>query len=181
MSLVTFLLMILCTINYVIGRVQYSTGIVKNIVDGDTLKVEENSRSNSPHSKLTIRLICIDAPEKSQHKWGRSSTQALRKYIPIGSVVRMKIYSKDIYGRNLVEVCDQQGHNIALRLLRDGMAVLYPHRDRNACGKQYSEAENNAKALNLGVWSDPNFVHPSRYKKNMRKAKRNKSKKRNNS
>jgi micrococcal nuclease len=49
---------------------------VRSIGDGDTLGVVEGDRS------VTIRLACIDAPEKAQRPYGQASRAALMTLWP---------------------------------------------------------------------------------------------------
>ncbi|MBC7824751.1 MAG: thermonuclease family protein, partial [Candidatus Parcubacteria bacterium] len=66
------------------------TAKVVSIGDGDTLTVQQSSR------KVTIRLSCIDAPERAQAPWGAESTAKLKGLLPIGQQVRIRKVEKGV-------------------------------------------------------------------------------------
>jgi len=66
------------------------TAKVVSIGDGDTLTVQQSSR------KVTIRLSCIDAPERAQAPWGAESTAKLKGLLPIGQQVRIREVEKGV-------------------------------------------------------------------------------------
>ena len=65
------------------------TAKVVSIGDGDTLTVQQSNR------KVTIRLACVDAPERAQNPWGAESTAKLKGLLPIGQQVRIREVEKD--------------------------------------------------------------------------------------
>jgi micrococcal nuclease len=96
-----------------------STGIciageyqVSRVVDGDTIIVKKGD------TKLTIRLVGIDAPEVSHKKnepgqpFSQPSTKHLAGLV-LNKVVDIKSYGPDRYGRALGEVY-LDGHNSTL-------------------------------------------------------------------
>ena len=52
--------------------------IVLNVGDGDTLKVQDGQ------TKITVRLACVDAPERAQTPWGQAASERLKQLLPIG-------------------------------------------------------------------------------------------------
>ena len=64
------------------------TAKVISIGDGDTLTVQQSNR------KVTIRLACVDAPERAQNPWGAESTAKLKGLLPIGQQVRIREVEK---------------------------------------------------------------------------------------
>lgn len=46
---------------------------VVKVADGDTITI----KNHTDHKQIRIRFLCIDAPEKSQKKWGPLSLQRL--------------------------------------------------------------------------------------------------------
>ncbi|MCY7390569.1 MAG: thermonuclease family protein [Leptolyngbyaceae cyanobacterium CAN_BIN12] len=72
--------------------------VVLSVGDGDTLKVQNNS------TKVTIRLACVDAPERAQAPWGQAASARLKQLLPVGQVVRLREVDRDRYGRTVAEV-----------------------------------------------------------------------------
>ena len=77
---------------------------VVSVGDGDTIRVSEGNK------KITIRLACIDAPERSQQPWGSKSTELLKQLTPIGSKVTLRVQTTDRYGRVVAELFNHQGN-----------------------------------------------------------------------
>ncbi len=66
---------------------------VLSVGDGDTIRVSEGAK------QATIRLACIDAPETAQAPFGAAVRTQLQQYLPVGSVVSLKVQTKDRYRR----------------------------------------------------------------------------------
>ena len=94
------------------------TAKVVSIGDGDTLTVQQSNR------KVTVRLSCVDAPERAQTPWGAESTAKLKGLLPIGQQVRIREVEKDKYGRTVGEVF-VGNRSINLTLVQTGVAVVY--------------------------------------------------------
>jgi endonuclease YncB( thermonuclease family) len=134
-----------------------STGIciageyqVSRVVDGDTIIVNKGT------TKLTIRLVGIDAPEVSHAKnqpsqpFGQQSTKHLAGLV-LNKTVDIKSHGPDRYGRTLGEVF-LDGHNINLELVKAGLAEVY--RGTPAKGQNmgpYWKAEEEAKKAGKGM------------------------------
>ncbi len=79
----------------------------------------------------------------------------------INSKVTLNDLSIDRYNRTLATVINSNGVNANVKMISDGMAVFYKWQD--GCSP-YEKYELAAKATKTGVWSDPNFVLPSKFK-----------------
>lgn len=125
--------------------------VVVSVGDGDTLKVQ-----NDP-TKVTIRLACVDAPERAQSPWGQAASARLKQLLPVGQVVQLREVDRDRYGRAVAEVY-VNGQSINLQMVQEGMAVIYPKyfHDCAATQAQYRQAEAIAKQQGVGVWNPNN-------------------------
>lgn len=127
------------------------------VTDGDTigLLIEGNE-------KVKIRFNGIDAPESSQD-YGNKAKQALSKQIH-GKQVRVKVASKDQYGRSLGTVFLGK-ENINLWLVANGYAWHYK---RYSDDKTLAKAEDKARGEKLGLWSMPKPKAPWQYRQEKR-------------
>lgn len=119
---------------------------VVSVGDGDTIRVSEGSR------RLTIRLACIDAPETSQRPWGLRSTVFLKQLTPVGSEVKLRVQTKDRYGRTVAELLNRQG-NVNQLMVGAGQAFAYRRYLRQCDSQRYLQLENEAQRQGIGVWS----------------------------
>ena len=119
---------------------------VVSVGDGDTIRVSEGS------TRLTIRLACIDAPETSQRPWGPRSTTFLKQLTPVGSEVKLRVQTKDRYGRTVAELLNRQG-NVNQLMVGAGQAFAYRRYLRQCDSQRYLQLENEAQRQGIGVWS----------------------------
>lgn len=75
------------------------TAIVRKIIDGDTIAVYREPLA----TYQKIRLVCIDAPEKSQTPYGLASKDWLAKQV-LGKKVDIEAFGTDRYQRILGKV-----------------------------------------------------------------------------
>jgi micrococcal nuclease len=131
------------------------TAKVVSTGDGDTLTVQQSNR------KVTIRLACVDAPERAQTPWGTESTAKLKGLLPIGQQVRIREVEKDKYNRTVGEVF-VGNRSINLTLVQVGAAVVYRQYLKGCAGNenQYLTAEQQARSQRIGFWNQPNPVMP---------------------
>ena len=139
-------------------------GRVVAVTDGDTIKVlDANNKSHK------VRLIGIDAPEKSQ-PFGTASRKNLEAMVA-GQQVLVRSAKHDKYGRILGSVwaqprdcprCDKLRYINYAQILA-GMAWWYRYyaddqsvEDRS----QFESAEREAIASRRGLWADPKPVPP---------------------
>jgi endonuclease YncB( thermonuclease family) len=121
--------------------------------------------------KTTIRLVGIDAPEKSRkkHEPGQPFSQASTKYLVslvLNKYVDMVPYGADRYGRTL-GVVYVDGKNVNLEMIKAGLAEVY--RGKPAPGfdnDPYQLAEDEARIAGKGMWSLGNkYISPRDWRK----------------
>lgn len=91
---------------------------VLSVGDGDTLRLRQGA------STLTVRLACIDAPERAQAPWGQQARRQLQTLAPIGSAVTLRSKATDRYGRQVAEL-SRKGRNINQALVASGAAMAW--------------------------------------------------------
>jgi len=133
------------------------TGVVDEVVDGDTLRV----RTDGSAEPVTVRLIGIDAPERSHPSLGKEffSDEAASHLASLcrGKIVRMEKDAEetDKYDRLLryVFLPPPDGRLLNEEMLRAGMARAYtrfPFSRKNA----FLAAEGRARREGTGLWKD---------------------------
>lgn len=138
---------------------QTVTGKVVKVKDGDTVVVLDSTKT-----MITVRLAGIDAPEKNQD-YGQNAKQFTSDQI-FGKVVTFKEISKDRYGRTVAFVFYEK-KNLSEELLKAGLAWHYIKYDKS---KYLQELEDTARKNKTGLWSLPNPVPPSEFRKVKAKA-----------
>jgi endonuclease YncB( thermonuclease family) len=131
------------------------TGYVVGISDGDTLTVLDAS-----HKQYKIRLAGIDAPEKAQ-PFGDRSKQSLAA-MAFNKNVTVEWNKLDRYGRTVGKVV-VNGKDANLEQVRTGMAWWYRDyaKEQSPADRGlYEQAEINAKARHVGLWSDKEPIPP---------------------
>jgi endonuclease YncB( thermonuclease family) len=133
-----------------------------SIGDGDTVTV---ARANQ---RLRVRLACIDAPETSQTPDGAAARQALQVLLPPGTELRLRVKTKDRYGRTVAELF-RGSTNINQALVASGKAFVY-WKYIEGCDRQtYSRLETEARLRRLGVWAVPGGIQrPWDYRRSRR-------------
>jgi endonuclease YncB( thermonuclease family) len=131
------------------------TGIVAEVVDGDTLRVRIGDRSQ------TVRLIGIDAPEQSHPRIGKeffgAEASAYLASLCQGKTVRLERdrEDRDRYDRLLryVFLPAPDSRLLNLEMLRAGMARVFtrfPFSRREG----FAAAEELARRQGRGLWKD---------------------------
>lgn len=130
-------------------------GHVVAVADGDTITVLDDRRTQH-----RIRLSGIDAPERKQ-AFGQRSKQSLSDLV-FAKTVTVETNKVDKYRRNVGKVL-VDGVDANLVQVQRGFAWHYkayeseqPAIDREV----YAEAENEARAAKMGLWSDAGPVPP---------------------
>ena len=123
---------------------------VVSIGDGDTIRVRQ------PGKVLTVRLVCIDAPETAQTPYGQQARTYLQQRLPISREISLNVKTTDRYGRTVAEVISEI--NINLVLVEDGQAFAYRQYLRGCDAKDYLAAEDRASRARLGVWQMPGGI-----------------------
>ncbi len=119
---------------------------VLSVGDGDTVRISEGAQ------RITIRLACIDAPETAQAPFGVASRTQLQQYLPVGSVVSLKVQTKDRYRRTVAEIF-RNGRSVNLAMVKNGQAFAYRKYLAACDGGAYLAAEAQAKQAGRGVWA----------------------------
>jgi len=133
------------------------TGVVDEVVDGDTLRV----RMAGSEEAVTVRLIGIDAPERSHPSLGKEffSDEAASHLASLcrGKAVRMEkdVEETDTYDRLLryVFLPPPDGRLLNEEMLGAGMARAYtrfPFSGKDA----FLAAEGRARREGKGLWKD---------------------------
>lgn len=93
---------------------------VVNIIDGDTLTISYNGRTEK------VRLFGIDAPERYQYGYFKAG--ALLEELCFHKLIRLEYPSKnrrDKFGRILAKIYLQDGNMVNQLLLEKGVVKLY--------------------------------------------------------
>ncbi len=133
------------------------TGVVEEVVDGDTLRV----RTSGSAEAVTVRLIGIDAPERSHPSLGKEffSDESAARLASLcrGKTVWMEPGGEetDTFDRLLryVFLTPPDGRLLNEEMLRAGMARAYtrfPHSRMEA----FLAAEARARREGRGLWKD---------------------------
>ena len=134
-------------------------GTVIGITDGDTITVLDADKTEHK-----IRLMGIDAPEKSQD-FGFESKQALSNYI-YQREVTVDYKKLDKYQRKVGKVSlDKQ--DICLAMIELGMAWHYKDYEKEQSKTDrdlYSQAELKARESRIGLWQLSNAIEPSAFR-----------------
>lgn len=142
---------------------QNASSQVVSVGDGDTMRVDMGG------TKETIRMACIDAPEKAQAPYGKAASERLKQLLPKGKAVQVREIERDRYGRMVAEVFVGD-RSVNLQMVKEGQAVVY-RRYLNGCAankEQYLKAEEQAKEKNLGFWNQDNPVMPWDFRRSRR-------------
>jgi endonuclease YncB( thermonuclease family) len=133
---------------------QNVSGKVVKVKDGDTIVVLDSTKTMT-----TIRVAAIDCPEKAQN-FGYAAKQFTAEQI-FGKVVTFKTITKDRYGRTVAFVFYEK-KNLSEELLKVGLAWHYVQYDKS---KYLQELEDTARNCKVGLWSLPNPIAPSEFRK----------------
>ncbi len=142
---------------------QNTPATVVSIGDGDTLRIRESGQIT------TIRLGCVDAPERAQSPWGQQSTSRLKQLLPPGKPVQVREIDRDRYGRTIAELYVGK-RSINLQMVREGQSVVY-RQYLSGCAAtkdQYLQAETKARQKRLGFWNQQSPVMPWDYRRGKR-------------
>ena len=141
-------------------------GKVIKITDGDTVHVLDAEMTTHK-----IRLAGIDAPERGQ-SYGKAAGKFLGKQINQQTVC-VDWHKRDRYKR-LVGVIHYEGRDVNLELVKAGYAwhyKKYQREQRPADRVIYADAEVQARSKVIGLWSEPNPINPSDWRKGQRVGK----------
>ena len=135
------------------------TGRVVSIADGDTITVLDSEKTQHK-----IRLMGIDAPEKSQ-AYGQASKQNLSNMV-LGKIVSIEWVKYDRYHRIVGKVLINE-MDVCLEQVKNGFAWHYKQYQNEQSMKDrliYANAELTARNEEIGLWRDVEPVEPSHFR-----------------
>ncbi|MDK4689679.1 thermonuclease family protein [Kingella negevensis] len=130
---------------------------VVGVSDGDTLTCV-----TAEQQRLKVRLNQIDAPEKGQD-FGNAAKNKLSSLV-YGKLVSLKTNGPDKYGRTIAEVF-VNGLNANQEMVKTGYAWAYREYVKD---NTYITLESRAKSASIGLWSQPNPIYPSDFRRGKR-------------
>lgn len=148
--LVFWLLLMACSA----ARAEVFSAKVIAVIDGDTILIV---RPN--HRPEKVRLLNIDAPEKSQ-AFGSQSTQSLSAMV-LRRQVKIEVKSEDHYGRLLGEIA-VDGYNVNEEQVKRGMAWEYSGFSKN---HRYVVLQNEAQQAHRGLWQKTAPIAPWQWRR----------------
>lgn len=145
------------------GIAQNALSQVVSVSDGDTISVRQGNE------QFSVRLACVDSPERAQKPWSEYSANRLKQLLPSGQTVQIRVVDIDRYGRTVAEVY-RGNQSVNLQMVQEGQAVVYPQY-LNGCAAtkdQYLQAEAVAKQQRLGLWNQNNPIMPWNFRRGKR-------------
>jgi endonuclease YncB( thermonuclease family) len=138
---------------------------VVRVSDGDTIKAVAD------HMEVVVRLVGIDAPERSRKKnepgqpYSRQATKYLVSLV-LNKTITIKEYGTDRYKR-ILGVVFVNGTNANLEMVKAGLAEVYRGRQpRYFNVKIYQDAEAAAKDAGRGMWVlGDKYISPREWRK----------------
>lgn len=128
------------------------------IVDGDTIKVKMNKKTE------TVRLLLVDAPEMNDPKDGKQpyaeeATTFLTNLIQSGKTLTLEkdTSSRDPFKRFLAYAY-VDGKSVEQELLENGMVRVYQDPKNQKYLGTYQQIETKTKLKKIGIWSLDNYV-----------------------
>ena len=138
-----------------------ASGVVREIVDGDTLVLEGGTQ---------VRLVGIQAPKLPLGRPGfptwplAHQAKAALAALTLGKRLTLVYTGRrvDRYGRLLAHLSDAAGQWIQGVLLARGMARVYTFADNRARAAEMLSREREARAAGRGIWAHPFYrvLHP---------------------
>ena len=135
------------------------TAKVVGVADGDSITVLAPG-----NQQVKIRLHGIDCPESGQ-AFGKRAKQFTSNQC-FGKTITYRKVDIDRYGRTVATVYLDDGRELNLEIIRAGYAWHYR---RYSDRQDYAEAEEQARAEKLGLWSDPHAKPPWEWRRDRRR------------
>ena len=134
-----------------VASVYAKTATVVSVVDGDTIKVIDET------GLTVVRLYGIDSPEKKQ-AYGMAAKDFTAVMVE-GKMVDVSPVDTDRYGRTVAVVmlgtqCLQE------QLILSGYAWVYPDYCRKLFCSAWSSLQGISAGNRVGLWADPVPVQP---------------------
>ena len=129
---------------------------VVHVYDGDTVKLKDGRR---------VRFIGINTPEvshkgKQQQPLAQAARSALQQLLDTNNSTLLLQYGQqdhDHYGRLLAHVFLEDGENVAVQLLQQGLATTLVVPPNTWGARCYQDVENEARAESRGLWALPGY------------------------
>lgn len=138
-------------------------GVVMSVADGDTFTFQVGATG----AMEKVRLVGIDAPEKTQPRWGIAARERLSRLVlnrPIQVEPVSATRPRDLYGRLLGWV--YAGNiNVNRTMIAEGLALARNFGTKILDFDMLIIAQASAQAAAAGVWADPTFVEPAQFRK----------------
>ena len=137
-------------------RPHSTTGVVKRVLDGDTVDVDVVEQGT-----VRVHLLGVDAPEiahrgKAGECFGSEASDALGRLLPSGTRVRLVSDPSqdlvDVYGRWL-RYLQRDGDDIGRAQIRAGAAGVLGGSSLMSRTDTYRRAEQRARDQRLGMWA----------------------------
>ncbi len=128
---------------------------VEYVYDGDTVKLKNGQK---------VRLSGINTPEvENRHHSGEPLGETARQWLIEklnGETIRLETGPEkhDKYGRLIAHVFTRKGEHINALLLKNGLAFVTPHPPNLNYMDTLLQAQREAEAKGLGLWSHPYFA-----------------------
>jgi len=148
------LLTLVCLTLASVGQAEVFSAKVIAVIDGDTVLI---MRPN--HRPEKVRLLNIDAPEKSQ-AFGTQSTQSLSAMV-LKRQVKIEVKAEDHYGRLLGEIAVDD-RTVNEEQVKRGMAWEYAGYNKN---HRYVILQNEAQQAHRGLWQQTAPQAPWQWRK----------------
>ena len=134
---------------------------VLGVLDGDTIHVQHGKRH------WRIRLFGMDCPESTgefgaNQPFGREATAFTRKLVEGKEVTIQQVDGLDKHGRIVGKVILESGKVLDQELVRVGLA-WWSH-TWSPEEKILDTLQTEARRKKLGLWSDPNSIHPAAFR-----------------
>lgn len=133
------------TVNQTQQKALPKDGVVKRIIDGDTVELNDGT---------TVRYQGITAPERGEKFY--DEVNETNKKLTEGKKIKLEYdaYTSDEFGRVLAYVIVGD-KNVSIELVRQGLAkvVILQNRRKLIYQDELLKAQGEAKKNNRGVWS----------------------------
>ncbi|MEO8227747.1 MAG: thermonuclease family protein, partial [Gemmatimonadota bacterium] len=109
--------------------------------------------------EIRVRLLLIDAPERSQRPFGGAAAMQLELLLPRGSRVSLEldVRAVDQYGRTLAYVFSEDGRMINEEMVRSGYALVLVYPPNVRYVERIRAAAAEARAERRGLWHTTGF------------------------
>ena len=150
-----FLVLLLPLILFVRGAsADEFVGKIVAVADGDVVLIQHLDNTE------VVRLAGIDSPDRGQPFWRQA--KEFTASLVIGEEVKVRVESRDRFGRNVGDVILPDGRSLNRVLVHAGFAWWYRSElDDKILGELEEEAQLNKR----GLWANPKPVPPWEFRK----------------